>query len=242
MDLIAAEDTRVATKLLAHLGIKAKLIPLHDFNEAAQIDTIAGKIAAGGKVGLISDSGTPLISDPGYKLVRALRQKGAYITACPGACSVINALTLSGLPSDRFLFAGFVPDKQTARGEFFERHANVDATVIFFESAVRLPFTLKAIEAAMPARQIAIAREMTKVFEEVKSGTAAELAAHFKTAKGEIVGLISPAPKTAANVDAQKVMKRLLKSLSVKEAAATAADLFDLNKNEMYSLGLKLKP
>ncbi|MCL2439116.1 MAG: 16S rRNA (cytidine(1402)-2'-O)-methyltransferase [Alphaproteobacteria bacterium] len=241
MDFIAAEDTRVAGKLLSHLGIKSKLISLHDHNEAGKTAEIAGLIASGKRIGLISDAGTPLISDPGFKLVRELRRKGVFITSVPGACSAINALVLSGLPSDCFLFAGFVPEKAKARKEFFERHSNLDATVIFFESAVRLPLTLKAIAEIMPDRQITIAREMTKLYEEVQSGTASDLAAHFKSPKGEIVGLIAPAEKTADNVDAAKIMKRLLKSLPLKEAASTAADLFGLNKNEMYDLGLSFR-
>ncbi|MDR1008683.1 MAG: 16S rRNA (cytidine(1402)-2'-O)-methyltransferase [Rickettsiales bacterium] len=241
-DVIACEDTRVSRVLLDKYGIRARTVALHDHNEAARIGFIESLVREGKAVALVSDAGTPLVSDPGYKLAAALRARGIYTTVVPGACSVIDALVLSGMPTDRFLFAGFAPAVAKARREFFVSLANVRASVIFFESAARLRATLTVIDEIFGGRQMTVARELTKLHEEVETGTAAELLAYFTAPKGEIVGVIAPfVGEETPSVDVEAMLGRLLPYMPLKEAAAFVADTFGLAKREVYQLGLALK-
>jgi 16S rRNA (cytidine1402-2'-O)-methyltransferase len=185
---VACEDTRVTGKLLSHLGIKARLIRYDDHASDATRDYLLA-MAAEHAVALVSDAGTPLISDPGFKLVRAAREMGVAVTSAPGVSAVVMALTLSGLPSDRFLFAGFLPSKDKARREMLRELAAIPATLVLYETSPRLTDALAAIGAELPGREVAVARELTKKFEECRTGAAAELIAHYTAhpPKGEIV-------------------------------------------------------
>jgi 16S rRNA (cytidine1402-2'-O)-methyltransferase len=243
--LVACEDTRVTRALMSHYGISARTVSLHDYNEAARADFIMGEIGNGASVALVSDAGTPLVSDPGYKLAHLVRNAGLPVTAVPGATSVIDALVLSGMPSDRFMFVGFAPAAASEKRKFFDGVADVSATVIFFESANRLLSTLGILNGIMPDRKVVIARELTKVYEEVKVENPALLIDFYENhpLKGEIVGLIAPAEKSGS-FDGGRVVKllaRLLRHMSLKDASAIAADEFGCSKNEAYKLGLKLK-
>ena len=190
---VACEDTRVTGKLLNHLGIKQKLIRYDDHASDATRDhilSLAGQLA----VALVSDAGTPLISDPGFKLVRAARERGIAVFSLPGASAAIVALTLSGLPSDRFLFGGFLPAKDKARREVLAELSAIPATLVFYETAPRLLDSLAAIGAVLPGREVAVARELTKRFEECRTGSPDDLAQHYAghPPKGEIVFVIAP--------------------------------------------------
>jgi 16S rRNA (cytidine1402-2'-O)-methyltransferase len=190
---VACEDTRVTGKLLNHLGIKQKLIRYDDHaSEAAREGLLA--LAAERAVALVSDAGTPLISDPGYRLVKAARERGIMVTSLPGASAATVALTLSGLPSDRFLFAGFLPGKAKARADVLAELAGVRATLVFYETAPRLLDALAALGEVLPGREVAVARELTKKFEECRSGSPEELSAHYTAhpPRGEIVLLVAP--------------------------------------------------
>ena len=177
-DAVACEDTRVTGKLLKHLGISRPLWRYDDHSAAEDrarlLDSLRDKAVA-----LVSDAGTPLISDPGYKLVREAKAAGIAVTSLPGPSAPVTALTLSGLPSDRFLFAGFLPAKDKGRAEMLAELAAVRATLVFFDTAPRLAKSLEAIGEVLPGREVAVARELTKLYEECRTGTAAELAAHY---------------------------------------------------------------
>lgn len=245
VDLIACEDTRVSKILLDKYGIKTPTISIHNYNESEKIDFVKSKILEGMAIALISDAGTPLISDPGYKLVNALRLDNFYITTVPGATSTISALVLSGLPTDRFMFIGFVPTKNNERDNFFEKVKNIDATVIFFETANRLTQTLKVIDNIFGNRQIAIVREITKIYEEVKRDTASNLLSYFtkNQAKGEFIGVIAPCIDEHI-IDTKKIenmLLKLLKTMSLKDASEFISSTFDISKKNVYNIGLQLK-
>jgi 16S rRNA (cytidine1402-2'-O)-methyltransferase len=241
MDFVACEDTRVSAKLLSLVGAKAAVFSLHDFNEEKAAAKIAALIRAGRRVALISDAGTPLISDPGFKAVRALRKAGHYITACPGACAAIDALVLSGLPSGRFMFAGFAPRSASARREFFADLCARKCTCIFHEAANRLLDSLRLLDEIAPGREIVVARELTKMHEEVCRGTAAELVRRLPNPRGEVVGLVAPAPDARPAVDARALLEKLLPHMPLKPASAFIAETFGLAKSSVYALGLSLK-
>lgn len=190
VDAIACEDSRVTAKLLARHDIRAKLMAYHEHNAARVRPQILARLAAGGRIALVSDAGTPLVSDPGYKLVRGCIEAGIPVVPLPGPSAPLAALVLSGLPSDRFLFAGFLPAKAAARRKIFSELAAVPATLLFFESAQRLSESLADMADVLGDRPAAVAREITKLFEECRRGSLAELAAHYRDAgppKGEIV-------------------------------------------------------
>ena len=175
-DIIACEDTRTSAQLFSLIGVKAKkLIPYHEHNADSARPKIIAFLEQGLTVALVSDAGTPLISDPGYRLVRECHQKGITVTTVPGANAVLSALQLSGLPSDAFLFAGFLPNKKTARQDTLQKHKNVAATLIFYETANRLIASLEDILEVLGNREIAVVREITKKFEEVKSDSVEKL-------------------------------------------------------------------
>ncbi len=240
---VACEDTRVTGKLLNHLGIKQKLIRYDDHaSEAAREGLLA--LAAERPVALVSDAGTPLISDPGYRLVRAARERGIMVTSLPGASAATVALTLSGLPSDRFLFAGFLPSKAKARADVLAELAGVRATLVFYETAPRLLGALAAVGEVLPGREVAVARELTKKFEECRSGTPTELIAHYTAhpPKGEIVLLIGPPGEVQASAaDAEALLRAALETLKPSQAAAEVARATGLDRKALYARALELK-
>ena len=244
-DIIACEDTRVSKVLLSNYGIDTQTVSIHNYNESEKIDWVKNKIDEGLSIALISDAGMPLISDPGYKVVSELRNSGYYVSVVPGATSTISALVLSGMPTDRFMFIGFAPTKEKEKFAFFDEVKNIDASVIFFETANRLTDTLKTLNQIFKKRKIAIVREITKIYEEVKTGTPKELFNHFSQngVKGEIVGIISPCKKKES-FDSDKIQKTLLELLEympLKSASEFVAKIFDISKKEVYNLGIKLK-
>lgn len=243
-DLIACEDSRVTAKLLRHAGIDKKLVAYHDHNAAEMRPKLLGRIAAGERVALVSDAGTPLISDPGYKLVRAAIEAGLKVTMLPGPSAPIMALALSGLPSDRFLFAGFLPPKSGARRSAIQEVARAPVTLIFFETAPRLVDSLSDLLAVLGNRSAAVARELTKLFEEVRRGTLSELIAHYTEQgppKGEIVLVLGPPAEDAATEqDLDTLLARALQSMSVKDAAATVSAATGRPKREVYARALEL--
>lgn len=244
-DLIACEDTRVTAKLLSHYGIHAPTLSYNDHNAAERRPAIMNALKEGKRVALVSDAGTPLVSDPGYKLVQAALKENIHVTALPGASSVLVALCLCGLPADRFFFAGFLPAKKEARKKDIAGLAAVPSTLIFFEAARRLPETLALLAEGLGDRNAAVARELTKKFEETTRGTLAGLAAMYHergAPKGEVVIVVAPPLKTALlAMDIEKELAALLRTHSVKEASALMAKKTGQPRKEMYALALKLK-
>ena len=244
-DVIAAEDTRVTSKLLSIHGISKPLIPYNDHNAPQMRPKILARLAQGEVVALVSDAGTPLVSDPGYKLVREAIAAGSSIVALPGPSAVLAGLTLSGLPSDRFLFAGFLPSRPGERKSALEEVKGVQATLIFFESAQRLSDSLGAMADVLGDRAAVMARELTKLHEEVRRGSLRELAAHYETAgapKGEVTLLVAPpldaAPDTGKIDDA---LKAALAFMPVKAAADMIAGLTGAPRKQIYARALELK-
>ncbi len=240
---VACEDTRVTGKLLNLIGIKQKLIRYDDHaSEAAREGLLA--LAAERPLALVSDAGTPLISDPGYRLVRAARERGIMVTSIPGASAATVALTLSGLPSDRYLFAGFLPSKAKARADVLAELAPVRATLVFYETAPRLGDALAAVEEVLPGREVAVARELTKKFEECRSGTPAELIAHYTAhpPRGEIVLMVGPPGEVQASAaDAEALLLTALTTLKPSQAAAEVARATGLDRKTLYARALELK-
>jgi len=244
-DVIAAEDTRVTSKLLAIHGISRPLIPYNDHNGPQMRPKILARLERGERVVLVSDAGTPLVSDPGYKLVREAIAAGASIIALPGPSAVLTALTLSGLPSDRFLFAGFLSARPGERKAALEEVKGVGATLIFFESAQRLAESLTAMAQVLGDRQAVVARELTKLHEEVLRGSLTELAAHYEKSgapKGEVTLLIAGPQESAPDsgkIDA--ALKAALVFMPVKAAADLIAGLTDGSRKQIYARALELK-
>ena len=243
--IMACEDTRITRKLLSLLGIRLqkKFITYQDHNEEDMAKKIAD-LAMSEAVALVSDAGAPLISDPGYKLVRLCRQQNIYVTAIPGACAVITALQLSGLPTNRFMFAGFIPNKDKARHDLFAELAPLDTTLIFYETAPRL---LKTLEQAAPIfadRDVAVVREITKMYEETQTGSFAEIMAHFEQnePKGEFVLIIAPPQNKPTELpDIRPLLTARLKQTSLKTAVKEICEQYNLNKNDVYALALEIK-
>jgi 16S rRNA (cytidine1402-2'-O)-methyltransferase len=244
-DLIYCEDTRHSRTLLAHFGISRPLRAYHEHNAERERPRIMAELTAGRSVALISDAGTPLISDPGYKLVRAALAAGLRVTSLPGASALLAALTCCGLATDAFLFIGFLPAKQAARRTRLAELAATPATLIAFEAPVRLPASLADIAAVLPDRPVAVARELTKLHEEVRSGAAAELAqwAAQSAPRGEMVILIGPPAATDAVTDEAITahLTGLLASMSVRDAAKAAAVALGVSKARAYELALALR-
>ena len=245
-DLIAAEDTRVTAKLLSHLGLRVPMTPYHDHSDArtrsALVDRMKSEIIV-----LVSDAGTPLISDPGYKLVRDARAAGRHVTTLPGPCAVIAAITLSGLPSDRFLFAGFLPSKAKARADTIAEFAGLRATLVFYESGPRLSAALAALAEGLGNRDAAVAREISKLYEQCVTGPLTELAARYADAppKGEIVIIVAPPAEAAAeegdddSIDA--ALRDALIDQPVARAAKAVARRFGRDRHAVYARALALK-
>ena len=243
---VYAEDTRVARKLLDAYGLKPKLAAYHDHSAEGARGEILDALAAGESVALISDAGTPLVSDPGFKLARAAIEAGHKVIPIPGASAPLAALVASGLPSDRFLFAGFLPNKQHARRAALADLAEIDATLILFESGPRLAESLADMAEAFGPRAGVVARELTKMFEEVRRASLDQLAAHYAKAggpKGEIVVLIAPPPEPAeaSTEEIDAFLRDALTRLSVKEAASEAADKLNVPRRTAYARALELK-
>jgi len=245
-DAILAEDTRVSRKLLAHYGITTPLVPYHEHNAAEMRPKIMVRLKAGEKLALISDAGTPLVSDPGFKLVESALDEGITVTPVPGASAVLAALVAAGLPTDRFFFEGFLPPKSAARRERMEKLGSIPGTLVFFESPRRVAEMLADAAEVFGARQGAVARELTKLFETVKRGTLPELAklyAEMDTPKGEIVVLIGPPLDDAPSVDTQdldELLRKHLAHLSVKDATAVVVADTGLPKRQVYARAVAL--
>lgn len=242
-DLIACEDTRVTAKLLSHYGIGAPTLSYNDHNGADRRPKILADLREGKCVALVSDAGTPLVSDPGFKLVREALAEGIHVTTLPGASSVLSALCLSGLPSDRFFFAGFLPAKEEACRKELQSLKSVPGTLLFFESARRLTDTLTLMREQLGNRDAAVVREITKLYEESRRDTLDALISHYRAQgdpKGEVV-IVLGASKAEDAVDAAAALKTLLASHSIKEAAAIVAEQTGRPRKEIYALALKLK-
>lgn len=240
---VACEDTRVTGKLLHHLEIKQRLIRYDDHASEATRDHILA-LASEQPVALVSDAGTPLISDPGFKLVRAARDRGISVTSLPGPSAAIMALTLAGLPSDRFLFAGFLPNKDKARRDALRGLAAVDATLVFYETSPRLTDALTAIAAELPGREVAVARELTKRFEECRTGSPDDLITHYTAnpPKGEIALVIAPPGEAAAgDFDIDALLLAALKTDKASQAAAAVAKATGQDRKVLYARALELK-
>jgi 16S rRNA (cytidine1402-2'-O)-methyltransferase len=243
-DLIACEDTRVTRKLLDRYGIETPLTPYHDHNAAQARPALLRRLAEGAALALVSDAGTPLISDPGYKLVRAAQDAGHLVTALPGPSSVLAALTIAGLPTDQFLFAGFLPPKQTARRTRIAELARVPATIVLFETGPRIAATLADLAAGLGPREAAICRELTKLHEEVRRGDLETLAqgAAAGESRGEFVVIIAPPPAAEAPSaeDTETLLREALVRVSLKDAVAEVAAATGLPRRELYQRALAL--
>ncbi|MBX9860859.1 MAG: 16S rRNA (cytidine(1402)-2'-O)-methyltransferase [Sphingomonas sp.] len=243
-DIIAVEDSRVTARLLQHIGVKRPMQPYHDHNAEAVRPGLIARMGSE-SVALVSDAGTPLISDPGYKLVRDARAAGHPVVTIPGPCAAVAALTLAGLPTDRFLFMGFLPSKAGARASTIAEVAGVRATLVFYESGPRLGSALAALAEGLGDREAAVAREITKHFEEAVTGTLSSLAARYADAppKGEIVIVVAPpgeaAPASAA--DADTALAEALTRLSTGQAASEVAKALGLDRKALYARALELK-
>lgn len=243
-DAVACEDTRVAGKLLNHLGLSKPLWRHDDHASDANRDRVI-EAARSQAVVLVSDAGTPLISDPGYRLVRAAREAGIAITSLPGPSAAITALTLAGLPTDRFLFAGFLPPKDKGRKDALQALAHVPASLVLYEAAPRLTRTLAAIGEILPGREVAVARELTKLHEECRTGSAEALAAHYAAhpPRGEIVLVIAPPPDRPAEApeDADALLLAALETLKPSQAAAEVARATGLDRKALYARAVELR-
>ena len=245
-DVIACEDTRVTAVLLRHYGIETPLIAYHDHNAARQRPRLLATLAEGKSVALVSDAGTPLVSDPGYKLVKEAREAGHAVVPVPGASALLAGLVASGLPTDAFLFAGFLPPKSAARRTRLTELKAVPATLVFYETGPRLSAALADMAAVLSGeRPATIARELTKAFETVVSGTLSGLAETFAKQgppKGEIVVLVAPPTAAAPSAeDADRLLGELLKDKPLSEAVAEAASLTGLKRRDLYQRALALK-
>lgn len=242
--IIAVEDSRVTAKLLHHIGIKRPMTPYHDHNAEG---VRPGLIARMGReaVALVSDAGTPLISDPGFKLVRDARAAGHLVVTIPGPCAAIAALTLAGLPTDRFLYLGFLPPKAAARANAIREVASVRATLVLYESGPRLAATLTTLAEELGEREAAVTREITKRFEEAVTGTLGTLVARYADAppKGEIVIVVAPPgePEAASMEDADAALAEALTRLSTGQAASEVAKKLGVDRKALYARALEMK-
>ncbi len=243
-DLIACEDTRVTRKLIDHYGIATPLTPYHDHNAEAARPKLLARLAAGGAVALVSDAGTPLISDPGFKLGRAARAAGYPVTTLPGPSAVLAALAVCALPTDRFLFEGFLPAKQAQRRARIGELARIPATLVLFETGLRLAAALADLAAGLGARDAAVCRELTKLYEEVRRGDLATLAgayAHTPAPRGEIVIVVAPPPAVATDAaELDALLQEALARLSVKEAVGEVATVTGEPRRAVYQRALAL--
>lgn len=247
VDLIAAEDTRHSGLLLSHYGIKKPFFALHDHNEQEKAHILVEKLKEGSNIALISDAGTPLISDPGFHLVRQCREAGIRVVPLPGACAAITALCASGIASDRFCFEGFLPAKSKARKDKLENIAEEDRTLIFYESTHRILDTLEDMQSVLgEERYIVLAREITKTWETITGNTIKNLREWLlgdpNRTKGEMVLIVEGKPKSDNNDEispqAVKALELIAEELPLKKAAAIVAELYGYKKNALYQFGL----
>ena len=243
-DLIAVEDTRVTAGLLRHIGTKRPMLAYHDHNADRVRPGLIERLGREA-IALVSDAGTPLISDPGYKLVRDARAAGHAVVTIPGPCAAVAALTLAGLPTDRFLFIGFLPAKAGAKAEAIAEVAGIRATLVLYESGPRLAATLGLLERGLGDREAAVTREITKKFEEAVTGTLSTLAARYADTppKGEIVIVVSPPgePEAASEADADTALLEALTRLPASKAAGEVAKKLNLDRRELYARAMELK-
>ena len=243
-DLIAVEDSRVTARLLQHIGVKRPMTPYHD-HSAEHVRP--GLVARMGReaIALVSDAGTPLISDPGYKLVRDARAAGHMVVTIPGPCAAVAALTLAGLPTDRFLFVGFLPAKEKAKTDAIAEVASVRATIVLYEAGPRLAATLTALAGGLGDREAAVTREISKRFEEAVTGSLSQLAARYADAppKGEIVIVVAPPgePAAASEEDADTALAEALTRLPASKAAGEVARRLGLDRKALYARALEMK-
>jgi len=248
--LVAAEDTRHTARLLRHLGVQVPMLSLHEHNEAARVEQLDARLAAGESIALVSDAGTPLISDPGFVLVRELRARGRRIVPVPGACALVAALSAAGLPTDRFTFHGFLPAKGGTRRAQLEELAARSETLVFYESPHRIRDTLTDIGTVFGERRLVLARELTKAFETFLEGSAAELSRRMEEdpnqARGEFVVMVAGAPPrekgAGGEVEGEALLAALLaEGAGVKQAAAVASRVLGGAKKAWYAHAQTLK-
>lgn len=241
-DVLCVEDSRVTGKLLGHIGVKRSMLPYHDHNADKVRPQLIARMATE-SVALTSDAGTPLISDPGYKLVRDAREAGIAVVTIPGPCAAVAALTVAGLPTDRFLFLGFLPSKAKARDDAIAEIASVRATLVFYESGPRLGVTLAALAKGLGDREAGVARELTKAYEECVTAPLSALAARYTDAppKGEIVIVVAAPGEATFAIDSDAALLDALKTLSVGQAASEVAKLTGIDRRTLYSRALELK-
>lgn len=248
VDYVAAEDTRHSRVLLQHYGIRTPLLSLHEHNEAQRVDSVLELLVRGESVALVSDAGTPLISDPGYRLVREARRRGLQVVPVPGPSSLVAALSVAGLPTDRFAFEGFLPAKPAQRRRRLEELVAEPRTLVFFEASHRIVASVEDMAAIFgTAREAAIARELTKAFETVLQGSLGELLERLNSdpdqTRGEFVVMVAGAPEAvdddeAKLAEADRILKVLLEELPLKQAAKLAAKLTGVTRNVLYERGL----
>lgn len=251
VDVVAAEDTRHSGRLLSHLGIQKRMVALHDHNEKDRTAGILTELQAGRDVALISDAGTPLISDPGYVLVREARAAGHRVSPIPGPCALVAALSVAGLPTDRFLYVGFLPAKRSGRRASLDLLSSEVATLVFYESPHRILESVRDIAKVLgPDREMVLGREITKTFETFYSGSVADVLAELERDphgnRGEFVVMVRGAAaqagsEEAATMDVDRMLRVLLAELPVKKVAKMASELTGLSKNELYQRALALK-
>jgi len=249
VDFIAAEDTRHSRYLLNHHGISTPMISVHEHNERQQVESVLGRLSSGESMALISDAGTPLISDPGYHLVKLARDKGIKVIPIPGACALITALSVSGLPTDHFRFEGFLPHKKSARQAQLNSLKDEVVTLVFYESSHRIAESVEDMKNFFgEKRQAILAREMTKTFETVLGNTLGDIVLKVEEdanqRKGEFVLVVKGAEKQSTDIEmksAEVLLKLLLDEMSVKQASRIVASYKGLSKNEMYKRALELK-
>ncbi|NWO08422.1 MAG: 16S rRNA (cytidine(1402)-2'-O)-methyltransferase [Alteromonadaceae bacterium] len=248
--LVAAEDTRHSGRLMQHLGLSKPMLALHDHNERDRVARILAELEAGRSIALVSDAGTPLISDPGYLVVREVREAGYRVSPVPGACALVAGLSAAGLPTDRFLFAGFLPAKRSGRKTALSELKAQTATLVFYESPHRILDWLKDLVDVLGGdRECVLGRELTKTFETFYAGTAEDVLAQLQAdphgEKGEFVVMVRGAPPAdqagASSLDVDRLLALLVAELPVKRAARIVAEVSGVGKNELYQRALALK-
>lgn len=247
VDGVAAEDTRHTARLLTHAGIRTPLVSLHEHNEERQVPGLLNRLQKGEALALVSDAGTPLVSDPGYRLVRAAREAGVRVSPVPGPCAFVAALSASGLPSDRFRFEGFLPARAPARRRRLQDLAGETCTLIFYESSHRIAAGLEDMAQVLGgARPAVVARELTKTFEQIQGGTLETLITWLAKAsdhrRGEFVILVAgapDAPEQTLDPEAERILALCLREMPLKRAARLTAEITGLPRNRLYARGLE---
>jgi 16S rRNA (cytidine1402-2'-O)-methyltransferase len=243
-DVIYCEDTRHSRTLAAHFRLRAPLKPYHEHNGAVQRPRILAELEQGRCVALISDAGTPLVSDPGFKLVREAVEAGHRVESLPGPSAALAALTSSGLPTDTFFFAGFLPPRSAARRTRIEELARVPSTLVFYEAPQRLAESLADLAAVLGARDAAVARELTKLHEEVRRASLAELASHYagNEARGEIAIVVGPpGEREVSDADIATALERALADMRLKDASKAVAEALGVARGRVYDIGLQMR-